>query len=198
MNTTEKGNAFEQQVYKALKEELNAERLGLLPHSCEIFRKRSYFSKDRGSNIVADISIEVTLPNANRWSFLWVWECKDHKRALSVGEVEEFDSKLRQIAGDNIKGALAVSGGLQSAAFDYACSKGIGVVRILPKQQIQWILYQEEGLLITERALNSTDFSNAITNPDYISTGEDFYAVADGYMYSDWCSLVCQTIEAAV
>src|SRR5215813_58460 len=121
MNTTAKGNAFEDQVYAAIKQELNAERLGLLPASCAMFQRKGYFSKDRNSEMVVDISIEVTQPGADTYSFLWICECKDYGGSIPVDDVEEFNDKLRQIAGKNIKGIIAIrNGSLQSSAFSVA------------------------------------------------------------------------------
>ena len=87
MNTVSRGNQFEDRVFRALQNEVNAERLGLLPRQCALFQKKGYFSKDRNSNVVVDISIEVTIPGAATWSLLWVCECKDYCGSIPVDNV---------------------------------------------------------------------------------------------------------------
>ena len=51
--------------------------------------------------------------------------------------MEEFHTKLQQIGEDNTKGTFVTSGALQRGALNFARSKGIGVVRLLPDDQIQ-------------------------------------------------------------
>ena len=141
MNTVARGNNFENRVFSALSEEVHAERLGLLPKQCTLYKKKGYYSRDRASNIIVDISIEVTLPSATDWSLLWVCECKDYSGSLPVNDVEEFKAKLDQITGKNVKGLLAVTGALQASSLAYAKAQGIGVVRLLPSDQVEWLMY---------------------------------------------------------
>jgi hypothetical protein len=62
-----------------------------------------------------------------------------------VGEVEEFYSKLSQIGGANVKGGFASAGPLQRGALQYAKSKGIAVLRIRPRKEIEWVSYCRIG-----------------------------------------------------
>ena len=148
LSSSERGARFEEIVAQKLKQALQSRRLGLLPESAAVYRKKAYFSKDRGAAIVVDVSIELTLPGANTWSILWVWECKDHARPLAVGAVEEFYSKLTQIGGANVIGGLACSGPLQCGALEYAKSKGIAVARIQPDKNIEMCLNLEHRDLV--------------------------------------------------
>jgi hypothetical protein len=92
--TIAKGNAFEDRVFQAIRRELDGDRLGLSPKLAKPFKRKGYYSKDRDDEIVVDISIEVWLPGADHWSFLWVCECKDYSGSIPVDDVEEFKSKL--------------------------------------------------------------------------------------------------------
>ena len=202
MNTYQKGSQFEDRVFLALDRELRNERLGVLPNSCQIYKKKGYYSPDRGSNIIVDISIEVTLPDADHWSILWVCECKDYKGAIPVNDVEEFHTKIRQIAGDNVKGLFITSGSLQIGAYNFAKAKGIGVVRLLPDDQIERILSHTLYSMLPNREidffdepLDSFEFSQALTVSSFRSKGRDFYAAADGYIFGDWYSLVSHMVE---
>lgn len=95
MSAVAKGNAFENRVFTAITDELNGDRLGLSPKLASLFQKKGYYSRDRDSDIIVDISIEVWLPNADQWSLLWVCECKDYSSAIPVDDVEEIQGKTR-------------------------------------------------------------------------------------------------------
>ena len=70
------GEAFEASVYRALSTELADERVGIAPRSARIHRKKGYYSKDRASDIITDVSIELFLPDLDKLSLIWVFECK--------------------------------------------------------------------------------------------------------------------------
>jgi hypothetical protein len=198
MDTRKKGDAFEQKVFNAIKEELSGEKLGLSPTTCQLYQKKSYYSRDRASGIIVDISIEVWLPNAEKWSILWVCECKDYSSPVPVNDLEEFKAKLNQIAGVNIKGVFATSCALQKSALSYARSNGIGIIRMLPGDQIKWIMH-----LMTDRSyddplnpffrpkeLDTTEFYHALTIQDYESSDRTFFGSDDGYIFGSWGSLL--------
>ena len=136
MSTTAKGDAFERRVYDALADELRNERLVASPKGAKIFRKKSYHSRDRDAEIITDVSMELFLPDRDRPSLVWIFECKDYNSPIPVDDVEEFHAKLEQIGEDNTTGTIVTSGGLQRSALTYARSKGIGVIRLLPDDQI--------------------------------------------------------------
>ena len=193
MNTVARGNKFEDRVFDALRTEVNAERLGLLPKQCHLFQKKPYYSRDRDSNIIVDISIEVTLDGASTWSLLWICECKDYNGSLPINDVEEFKAKLDQIAGKNVKGLLAVTGALQSGALQYAKSNGIGLVRMLPSDQIQWVIYFETGERMNAK-LDPAEFNRAFISPEYRARNQEFFGRADGYIFQSWHGLLQKTL----
>ncbi|HUI06137.1 MAG TPA: restriction endonuclease [Verrucomicrobiae bacterium] len=166
MNTVEKGDSFEERVYNAIADLLQNDGLGLSPKKCRLYRKRAYHSRDRGADIVVDISVEVWLPNSKQYSLLWVWECKDYSGSVPVNDVEEFYAKLQQIAGANVKGAMAISGAMQQSAFNFARSKGIAVVRLLPSDQVEWLIHLLTASMGSAR-LDPREFISAFTNPGH-------------------------------
>lgn len=189
MSSVSKGNAFEDRVFDAIQKELAADRLGLSPRLSLPFKKKGYYSRDRDSDIIVDVSIELWIPGADRWSMLWVCECKDYAKSVPVDDVEEFKAKLDQISGANRKGIMAVTSELQPAALSYARSHGIGIVRMLPDNQIRHVLYQ----LTTEakpEQLDPAEFSRALTQPRFIGINRSFYSVAEGYIFGNWHSLL--------
>jgi hypothetical protein len=56
--------------------------LGLIDQSCRLARGKRYYSADRRSSIVTDVSIELYVGKARRPAILWVWECKDYSGAV--------------------------------------------------------------------------------------------------------------------
>ncbi len=76
------------------------------------------------------------LPERERPSLVWIFECKDYAGSIPVDDIEEFHAKLQQIGEDNTKGTFVTSGALQRSALAYAQAKGIGVIRLLPGEQI--------------------------------------------------------------
>jgi len=197
MNTVSRGNQFEDRVFSALCSEVNAERLGILPRQCALFQKKGYFSRDRDSDIILDISIEVTIPGATTWSLLWVCECKDYSGSIPVDNVEEFKAKLDQIAGKNVKGLLAITGALQSGASAYARAHGIGVVRILPSNQVDWVLHLKTVHSL-EGGLDASEFNRALTSPGYRSKNRNFFGRSDGYIFDNWRGLLSKALATAV
>lgn len=197
MNTVAKGNAFEKRVFEAVKRELEGERLGLSPSTAKVFRKKGYYSAARGTDIVVDVAIEVWPPDAKNWAVLWVCECKDYSGSIPVNDVEEFRAKLEQIAGVNVKGVLAITGALQDGALTYARSKGIGVVRILPDNQVIWMMHFKTSAMLTARKqLSSSDFHSALTRPSFVGRNRDFYAAKDRFIFGDWYSLLRHDLQA--
>jgi hypothetical protein len=191
MSSVAKGNAFEDRVFAALKRELLNDGLGLSPKLGRPFKKKGYYSRDRDGEIIVDISIEVWIPGADQWSMLWVCECKDYSGAVPIDEVEEFKAKLDQITGANRKGIMAVTGALQQSALKYARANGIGVVRILPDNQVRHVLYHMGTAMHDEVSrLNSAEFLHALTWPAFVGENRDFYAIDDGCIHSDWYSLL--------
>ena len=197
MSSVAKGNAFEDRVFAAVKLELAGDRLGLSPRLGRAFKKKGYYSSDRDSDIVVDISIEVWLPGADQWSMLWVCECKDYSGAIPVDDVEEFKAKLDQISGANRKGVVAVTGAVQVSALNYARSQGIGIVRILPDDQVVHLLYHMTIDMVNEtQELDTKEFSRALTQPAFVATNRDFYATAEGYIFGDWYSLLRKALSS--
>lgn len=187
MNSVAKGNAFEDRVFAALTSELNDDKLGLSPKLAKPFKKKGYYSRDRNANIIVDMSIEVWLPNADHWSLLWVCECKDYSGSIPVDDVEEFKAKLDQIAGVNKKGVMAISGVLQQGALKYARANGIGVVRLLPDDQVEHVMYFMTSAIMSEATkLNSSEFYRALTVPGFVGKNRNFYAEGEGYIYGSW------------
>ena len=193
MSTTSRGTLFEDRVFSALQNELKSNRLGISPKSAQIFRKKSYYSKDRESSIVTDISIEMVLPKKTKPTLIWIFECKDYAGTIPVNDIEEFDSKLQQIGAHNTKGTIVTSCALQSGAFSVSKSKGIGVIRLLPDDQVMHILELMASTSFV-RKVNWSEFPKALLTPGHRSK-EYFFGAQDGRWFADWTSLISHELS---
>jgi len=196
MNTVQKGDSFERRVYDAVNDLLQDDGLGLNPTNCRLYKKRPYYSKDRGADMIVDIAIEVWLPNAKEYSLLWVCECKDYSGSVPVSDVEEFYAKLQQITGANVKGMIAVSGSLQQSAFNLARSKGIAVVRLLPKDQVEWLIHMVTADM-ERTSLNPQEFMSAFLNSGHRGQNRDFYGTYDEHIFDGWYGLMKKMLSGS-
>ena len=198
MDNVIKGDSFENLVFNIISVALKGNRLGLSPRQARLFRKKAYFSRDRQKNIIVDISIEVWLPKAKNYSLLWVCECKDYHSAIPVDDIEEFKAKLDQIAGKNIKGVFASRNALQRGALEYARSNGIGVVRVLPNNHVEWGCWGRVVVIKQSKAARTTSITLGLECQDYGEYGIHsrwLFASYHGHLFDDWLSLLKYSLK---
>jgi Zn-dependent peptidase ImmA (M78 family) len=140
MNTTEVGDILEERLFELFRKEIDSDRFWAKKSCCKIFRKKAYYSKDRGANIVFDIAIEIYLPNATEYSMVVFIECKNYKHSVPVDDAEEFFAKVQQIAPANSKAVIASTASFQSGTRNYAKSKGVGLIRYFDPKNFKWEL----------------------------------------------------------
>ncbi|YAF97670.1 MAG: restriction endonuclease [Nodularia sp. CChRGM 3473] len=129
MNT---GLEYELKVIRLIQKKLTQGEFGIIPTQTHIQHKPSYYSRDRGKNIIFDVSIEVFRKDASAPFLVWIWECKNYSNKVPVDDVEEFHAKLDQVGADCTKGTLITPVGFDEGALEYARSKGIGLWRWVP------------------------------------------------------------------
>jgi hypothetical protein len=194
MSTVAKGDALEDQAFDLLQVELSKGRLGIDSASGRILKKKGYYSRDREKDIVVDISIEVWPPGAQNYSLLWVCECKNYGHSIPVDDVEEFKAKLDQIAGKNIKGVMASRSSFQSGAISFARNQGIGLVRVMPDDQVTWMMHLMTTSTASKSQLDPREFNAALSVERYQANNRNFYAAYDGYIFGNWQSLLRHSI----
>lgn len=145
-STLAKGNKLEDQIFKFFKMLIDNDQFWAKSENCKIFQKKEYFSKDRNSSIVFDVVIEIYLPNSDTYSQLVLIECKNYKNSVKVDDVEEFFSKVQQVAAANSKAIIATTHSFQRGARQYAKSKGIGLFRYFSDQEFKWELHRSSSL----------------------------------------------------
>lgn len=187
MNTTEKGDRLELEIFDFFKSEISEGRLFGNKDLCHIYHKKGYYSKDREKDIIFDISIEIFLPGQKTYSILVIIECKNYSKRVPVDDVEEFFAKIQQISGANIKGIVVSGDSFQDGALKFASSKGIGLARYYDKSRLDWVLTRSPSSIIMSNS-NLTewhDVYNGLHNQDFESRCFDFYGyVNDKYTHS--------------
>lgn len=138
MNTTAKGDKLEAAIYDLFTRLIDNGDFWAKKEFCRLQAKPKYHSRDRGSDITFDLSIEIWMPGADRPALLYVIECKDYNHAVPVDDVEEFQDKLKQIQAH--KGIIATRGSFQKSAHALAKNRGMGLLRYFAPHRHRWIL----------------------------------------------------------
>jgi len=125
-----------------LLEAIQQGNLGSIPQQCKVFQKRAYYSKDRESDIIFDLAIEVWPPDSKRYSLLYLIECKDYSGTIPVSDLEEFYAKAIQVSGANMKAVFITSSTLQDGAYTYARSKGMMLIEVNQNLTFNIILHK--------------------------------------------------------
>jgi hypothetical protein len=142
------GAILEENVYSWVEKAISNDEFLVSEPNIKIFKHKKYYSKEREAYITVDVSVEKYLVNPDENneippSIIIILECKDYKKSISVDEVEEFHAKLQQIGADKTKGIMVTSkGAFQKSALNYAKTKGIALIRIMPNEQLVHICYR--------------------------------------------------------
>lgn len=95
-STTKRGDALEKLIYDFFAAEIAADRFFAKAECCRLRRKPKYFSRDRGSEITFDVSIEIFMPGAADYSTVFLIECKNYTHPVPVDDAEEFFTKVQK------------------------------------------------------------------------------------------------------
>ncbi|MFY1853909.1 ImmA/IrrE family metallo-endopeptidase [Achromobacter xylosoxidans] len=175
-STLAKGNALERRIFELFKTEIDADRFWAKQECCKIFLKKGYFSRDRGTDIIFDVAIEVYLPGAQDYSCLVLIECKNYQHPVPVDDVEEFFTKVQQVAAAKSKAVVASTAAFQSGAREFARSKGIGLMRYFGPEDFKWELKRSPSASAQSGALASSDLiGSALSADSFQSLAFDLY-----------------------
>ncbi len=175
-STTGKGNALEQQIHDLFLTEIDADRFWAKKQNCKVFWKKGYFSKDRGTKIIFDVSIELYLPGADDYSSLVLIECKNYGHSVPVDDVEEFFAKVQQVAAANAKAIIASTASFQSGAREFAKSKGIALIRYFSPDNFKWELRRSPSATArTSSAEEAALVGMALSQESFSSLTFDLY-----------------------
>ncbi|MFA5824686.1 MAG: ImmA/IrrE family metallo-endopeptidase [Gallionellaceae bacterium] len=176
MSSTAIGDALEESIYILLQTEIEADRFWAKKESCRLFRKKGYFSKDRNSEIIFDVSIEMYLPGATDYSALVLIECKNYSHAVPVDDAEEFFAKVQQVGAANSKAIIASTATFQSGTKAFAKSKCIGLLRYFDPRSFKWELHRSPSASAgSANAEAAAIISDGLSNSNFHSQTFDLY-----------------------
>jgi len=180
MNTTKKGDKLESKIFRLIKREIG--QVFADPSCCKFFAKKGYYSRDRGKDIVFDISVEIYLLGQSAYSFLVLIECKNYNHPVPVDDAEEFFQKIQQVSGGNVKGIIAAANSFQEGAINFSKSKGLGLLRYYDKNKIKWELNRSPSALVSFSYAASQWMTayEGLTNDSYESRYFDCYCYSGG------------------
>jgi hypothetical protein len=158
------------EIKKFLEYVLYQGELGLSQDLARVFHKKSYYSRDRDSQIIFDVVLELRRKGASSPFLIWVWECKDYKKLVPVDDIEEFHSKLEQIGVHKTKGTVASRNGFQKSAIAIARAKGIGLLRLLLNGTVI-------RLLESIRHITSESIEYCLSQPETYKLASMVYAI---------------------
>ena len=156
MSTVQIGDEFEDKVFRLFSILLKEGSLFVTPNS-KIFQKKKYYSPQRQDDIIFDISIESYLPNNSEPSFIIFIECKNYTGKVPISDIEEFHSKVEQIAPNANKSILVTNSSFSAQGINYAKSNHIALVRIFDDDKINWLLPREVAEAITYKEVETAE-----------------------------------------
>lgn len=191
MSSIGKGTKFEKKVFQLIRQQIDQKSFFVQSARMELFYHKKYFSRDRNSNIVVDISLECGRKDAATPNLYVFIECKDYAGPVPVNDLEELYGKILQISGINVKAILYITSVLQEGALNYAISKGIGVVRILSQNKQEWMAERTMPFFsLSQPNTRSNNVINALLNPKYYATSGELVGIFDGKSFTDQVSLL--------
>lgn len=150
MNTVKIGNDFELKSYDVISKAIENGELGITSSSAKVFKKKGYYSKDREKDIIFDLSIEIWPNKAERFTLLYLIECKSsNSKNVPVDDVEEFYSKIIQVAGVNVKGVMITNNSFQEGGITFARNKGMMLIEVNEDGDHEIKLYKTDKILET-------------------------------------------------
>lgn len=151
LNTTRIGDEFESKSLAIIKKVIEEEQLGHLASCLKIFSKKKYYSTLRKKDITFDLTIEVWPPGATRYVLIYIIECKDYATRVPVSKVEDFISKIQQVAGVNVKGVFISNSPLQEAGYNIADSVGMMFIQGESGDDYKIILHKSNRVIQTDK-----------------------------------------------
>lgn len=138
MNTTAKGDAYENKVFQLVKRLINDGTLATGKYY-SVHQKQSYSIDFDTDKFIADISIEIRNPHFNNEiSNLIIFECKDLKTKLDKSDFEEWRGRLKNIP-YGTKLYFVTKTGFTQPIIDKAKYSGIGLIVWSGEGEEQWI-----------------------------------------------------------
>lgn len=155
MSTVKIGDEFENKVFAIFSKLLKEGQLFISYKNTKRFQKKHYYSEQRKGEIIFDIAFESYLPEQETPSFIVFIECKKYKDKVPISDLEEFHSKVMQIAPNANKAILVTNSTFSESGINYAKANGMGLVHIFDDDKIKWLVTREAVDVITYKEVDS-------------------------------------------
>lgn len=143
MSTVEIGNKFEEQSYSIIETAIRNGDLGISATHARVYKKKRYYSKDREKDIIFDLAVEIWPNNAERYSVVYLIECKSYRTEnVPVCDIEEFQSKIKQVSGVNVKGIMISDSSFQRSTYNIAKNNGFMLIEVRNSYEYSIILHK--------------------------------------------------------
>lgn len=147
MNTKKIGDEFEDESYYLIQNAIENDELGISKSSAIVHRQKGYYSKDREKDIIFDLAIEIWPNNAERYTLLYLIECKSSPSGhnVPVDDVEEFHTKFNQVSEGAVKGVMITDNKFQSGGLTFAKNKRMMLIEVDKDDNHSIILHRTEN-----------------------------------------------------
>ncbi|MCD9501499.1 ImmA/IrrE family metallo-endopeptidase [Photobacterium phosphoreum] len=200
MSSVEKGDQFEKEVFDYIKNHVESGNTYLNPKFCKFHLQKGYYSSKRDSNIKFDVTIECFMPDADEYSHLVVIECKNYKSPVKIDDLEEFESKLKQVSGVNVKGMFFTRSSFQKGAMTFGKNTKMALIRVLPNENVVWDLYRSPISSSNKVRLkeDAVIVETALLTEEYVGKAQNVYCVSGGIFTSSYITAFNKIIEDIV
>jgi Zn-dependent peptidase ImmA (M78 family) len=156
--------------------EIAANRFWARKDCCKVRWKPKYYSRDRNAQITFDVSVEFYLPGAKEFSSILLIECKNYSHAVPVDDIEEFFTKVQQVAAANAKAVLASTAPFQRGTREFAKSKDVGLLRYFSRDNCKWELKRSPSTTARSSFPDALQFiEDGLTQQSFVSPVFDLY-----------------------
>jgi hypothetical protein len=202
-NSSEKGEAYEDDVFRLVQELISDKTLPYPKDNCVFSRRKSFRSHDRDGEIAFENVVALFAAGVDQErgqpSLVLIFECKSYESLVDVAEIEEFKGKLDQLRGFRSKGYVVTRKGFQRAALNYARSHGIGLVRFVPESQRHILMhFMTPDVMEQVRQGLPARADQGLTNPSYISHYETEFGMDGNRIFPDISKMVIRHILSGI
>lgn len=144
MNTVKIGDKFENKSYDLIEKAIENGELGISKNSAKVFRQKGYYSPSREKEIIFDLAIEIWPKGAERYTLLYLIECKSSPKGhkVPVDDVEEFHTKFNQVSAGAVKGVMITDSKFQSGGVTFAKNKRMMLIEVDKEDNHSIILHR--------------------------------------------------------
>lgn len=185
LNTTAKGDAFEKKVYDIISNLLSKNEFPANCRYSSVYHKHKLYSKEEGKDVIFDIVVETTMPNSDAPSMIYIIECKDYQRAVSVDRVRNLAYQMNEVGAN--KGFIFTTSNFQSGVYEIAKTRHIGLVKVSENNALDWILHKS---VFNKRHNILTDIRNYVLSEEPQANKYSFAAISGNRTYGDIVSFL--------